>query len=154
MGEALHEILRRYDDDSIMPLAGRVHRRAEAKSKSTRGSSLIEAVDFGGHDEVTFGEAVNLVSPESDFSFAPSQQNVGVVALLFGDCANAIDEIESLFEVGELELAVKMMLVGDGPLWDASVDFLQFLAFERGNASLARNALFVGEFGHGESGPN
>jgi hypothetical protein len=102
-----------------------------------------EAVDFGGHDEVAFGETVDLVRPESDFGFAPGEEDVGMMSLLFGERTDTVDEVERLLEVGELELAVKMMLVGDGPFRDARVNLLDVLAFEWGNATFAGDAGLV-----------
>ena len=112
---------------------------------SRPGRLAGQTVDFGGHDEVTFGEAVDLVRPQGDFGFAPDQQDVGMVALLFGERADFIDEIERLLEVGKLELAVKVMLVGNIPLRYASAQLLNFFAFEGGNASAAGDALLVGK---------
>ena len=113
------------------------------------GASLrrAQAIDFRGHDEVGFGEAVDFVRPHRDLGFAPGQQNVGMMALFFGERADAIDEFQRTGEVGEAELAVNVMFVGDRPVGNALVESLEFFSFEWGDATTAGDAFFVGEFG-------
>ena len=101
-------------------------------------------VDFGGHDEVAFGEAVDLVGPESDLGFAPGEEDVGVMALLFGEGSDQIYEGEGLGEVREFERAMDMVVVGDRPGWNVLVQGFEFVALERRDAAAAGNALLVG----------
>src|SRR5580698_494679 len=104
-----------------------------------------ETVDLGGHDEVALGEAIYFVGPQSDFGFAPGEKDVGMVSLLFGERTDMVDQGEGLLEVGELELAMKVMLVGDLPLRDALVQPFNLFDVEGGNASTAGDTLLVRE---------
>ena len=57
--------------------------------------SLLEnPVDLCRHDEVTLGEAVDLLRSHCDFGFAPLQQNVGMVALFLRQRSHSIHKIE------------------------------------------------------------
>jgi len=51
------------------------------------------------------------MGPQSDFGFAPDQQDVGMVALGFRELPNPVHERERLFEVGKLELPDNVVLV-------------------------------------------
>ena len=48
-------------------------------------SGAGQAVNLGGHDEVAFGEGVDFVGPEGDFGLSPFQNEVWMMALLFGE---------------------------------------------------------------------
>ncbi len=48
-------------------------------------------IDFSGEDEITFGQAMNLVRPDFHLHLAPSEVEVRVVALLFGDFPDSVD---------------------------------------------------------------
>jgi hypothetical protein len=78
--------------------------------------SGFEAVDFRGELEIFFSDAAGIVGPGFDIHAAPGEMDVGVMALAFGDCADAVDEIERLQEIGELEGASDVMLVDDLPI--------------------------------------
>src|ERR1035437_7733949 len=80
-----------------------------------------QPVNLCRHDEIALGQAVDLVGPQRDLGLAPCQQNVRMMSLLLGQSSHAIDELERLLEVGELELAVKVMFLRDCPLGDALV---------------------------------
>src|SRR5580658_216704 len=79
----------------------------------TRSAQLV---DFGGKDEIAFGEAVDLVGPGGDFRFAPREQNIGMMSLLFGDGAHFVHERERLLEIGEREGARDVVPVDYLPL--------------------------------------
>src|SRR5664279_3863134 len=56
------------------------------------------------------------MSPERDLDLTPSQEDVGMMALLFRQCAYLIHKSEGGAEVGKLEVADDVMLVDDAPL--------------------------------------
>lgn len=70
-----------------------------------------------------------------------------MVSLLLGYCADAIDEIEGLFEVRKSEGAGEVVFVDDLPVRNFLVQFFKVGAPERRNATAARDAGFGGE-GH------
>ena len=49
-----------------------------------RCRAALQLIDFGGEDEVAFGQPVGLVRPGGDLRLPPGQKNVGVMSLLFG----------------------------------------------------------------------
>lgn len=108
----------------------------------------LELVDFGGEDEVGFGEAVDFVGPGSNFGFAPREQNIGMMALLLGELADSVDEVERLAEIGEGEDARDVMRVDDAPVRDLLGEFFEFFAGERRDATAAGDALLAGQVGH------
>jgi hypothetical protein len=67
-----------------------------------------------------------------------------MMALLLGESAHAIYEIERLLEVGKGEGARDVVLVDHAPLGNSFVERVEFFARERRNAATAWNALFVG----------
>lgn len=73
-----------------------------------------------------------------------------MMALFFGERADAIDELQRAGEVGEAELAVNVMFVGDGPVGDVLVEGFEFLPFEWHDATAAGDAFLVGEIGSHE----
>ena len=103
-----------------------------------------QSVNLCGHDEVALGEAVDLVRPKRDFGFAPGEQNVGMMPLLFGQSAQAIHEIERLLEIGKGERASDVVLVDHAPVGDDFVQRLEVLAFERRHAAAAGDTFLVG----------
>jgi len=75
-------------------------------------------VNLCSHNEIALGEAVDLVRPHRDLGFAPGQQNIRMMPLLFGERSHSIHEIKCLFEVRELEQASDVMLIDHAPLRD------------------------------------
>src|ERR1700690_4471812 len=72
-----------------------------------------------------------------------------MMSLLLGQRSHPIDELQRLFEVGELVLALNVMILDHGPPGDHVVQLFHLGSFERRNASAARHAFFVGKmFGH------
>ena len=108
---------------------------------------MLNLINFGGHDEIALGEAVDLVGPEGDFNFAPCQEDIGMMSLLLGKRADPINERKCLLEVGKSEGAAEVVFVSDVPARDFLVKVLQIDAFERGDVAAAGNAGFGGE-GH------
>jgi hypothetical protein len=83
-------------------------------------SAFVQAINLRGHNEIAFGQAIDFVRPQGDARLTPSQQNVGMMTLFFGDGADSIHEIQSLLEVWEPELAMNMVFVGDCPIRNTS----------------------------------
>ena len=65
----------------------------------------LEPIDLSREDEVTLRKAVYLVRPYCNFDPSPAEVDVGVMSLLFGELAYLIDEVQSLLEVLEPEVA-------------------------------------------------
>jgi len=70
------------------------------------------------------------VRPDSDFGFSPREQDVGMVALLLGDCAHAIHEVERLLKIRKLERAREVMLVDNLPVWKLVGEIVRVLPAE------------------------
>ena len=66
-----------------------------------------------------------------------------MMGLLFGDGAGAIDESERFGEIRESKYFVQVVLIDDFPVGQLRLERLQSIAFERRNATAARNAGFV-----------
>src|SRR5207244_13382063 len=109
------------------------------------GSRRIQLVDLGGHDEVAFSKAVDLVGPQRNFGAAPGQQNVGVMTLLLGYLAHSIYKIQGLPEIRKCEISGEVVLVDHLPHWHFLPQISEFLALERRHAAPARNAGFTGQ---------
>src|SRR5688500_13639766 len=76
---------------------------------------LVESLDLRGHDEVAFGQAVDLVGPEQYLHLTPANVQVRVVPLLLGDQRQRVDEINRLDEVFELERPGEPLLLVELP---------------------------------------
>lgn len=74
-----------------------------------------DSVDARRQYEIAFRQAVDFMGVSGDFRTAPSQQNIGVVALFFGDRAREIDEIQRLLKIGETKDPVQMVVIDDLP---------------------------------------
>src|SRR5437868_1360988 len=68
---------------------------------------LEEPVDLRGQDEIILVQPADLVRPERQVDFVPVNGDVGMVALLLRDLRDAIDELDGLLEILELEAPVK-----------------------------------------------
>src|ERR1035441_2612348 len=111
-------------------------------------TGLEELIDLRGHDEVRLGQSIHRVRPERDLDLAPSQQDVGMMALLLGESANSIHESESGLKIGELEGAHDVMLVDDVPLRrlrQLTMKIRKFFTLQRRNAAVAGDAFLVCE---------
>ena len=113
---------------------------AEQKSD---GLSPAHPIDFCGHNKVALGEPIDFVGPESDFSFSPRQENIRMVAFVFGHFANSIYKFQRLLEIGEAKLPVDVVLVGDRPLGNTLVKLFEFISSNGRRAPAAGHAFFV-----------
>jgi len=80
------------------------------------------------------------VRPEGDVDFAPSESDVRVVALFFGDSTDFIHERKGVLEIWERELARDVVLVDDAPVGQLMAEVVKLLAFEGGHAATAGDA--------------
>src|SRR5467141_2101926 len=96
-----------------------------AWSRETSGWNLV---DLGGHDEIAFGQAVDAVRPQRDFHFAPREQNVGMMALLFREDSDAVHEVERLLEIWKFEGARAVVFVDDLPVGKLVAETMEFVA--------------------------
>jgi hypothetical protein len=51
------------------------------------------------------------MGPQSDFNFAPSEQNVGMVTLLLGDATDSIYKVQGLLEIRKREGASDVVFI-------------------------------------------
>src|ERR1035437_7419359 len=101
----------------------------------------MQSVDFGGKNKIALGQAVDLVGPNLDFDLAPRQVQVGMVPLLFGNRAHAVDKVQGRPEIGEPVRLRQMMLIHHLPAGQLRQHFPQLLAFEWRDATPARHAM-------------
>ena len=72
-----------------------------------------------------------------------------MVAFFLRDITHSIHKIERLLEIWEAEFTVDVMLIGDGPLGDISVEILQLFSTKWRHASSAGHAILVSQvFSH------
>jgi hypothetical protein len=79
------------------------------------------------------------VGPRRDLDFAPSEQNVGMMALLLGNFANSIYKSQSGLKVRKFVGAREMVFVDDFPLCrlrQLLMNFLELVALQRRNTDL------------------
>lgn len=112
------------------------------------GESLRELIDLGGHDEIAFRQAIDLMCPERDFRAPPGQQDVGMVSLLFGNFARAVDELQGLPKIRKAELSCEVMLVNYLPLWYLLVQLGELFAFQGRNTTTAGYTGLCGQVSH------
>ena len=88
----------------------------------------MDPVDLRGEDEVVLAEAVDGVGVDGDLGPAPRDAEVRVVALLLGDAADPVREVQGSDEVVESELPGDVVLIdGLPPLVDPVQVRLQLL---------------------------
>ena len=76
-------------------------------------SILSNLVDFGGDDEVVLVKAADFMGKEFDFHLALMVKvKIGVVAFLFGDSADSVNEDERLFKIFKGELFGDFVRIG------------------------------------------
>ena len=102
-------------------------------------SDLSRLIDFGSKDEVALSEPVDLVCPDLDLSFAPRQVDIGMMALVLGNGAGTVHEVESGLEIRKLEFFFDVMIVHDVPIVDLSRQWFDLLGRQRWHATSARN---------------
>jgi hypothetical protein len=88
----------------------------------------LELVDLGGKYEIAFAETVDLVRPRGDFSFAPGEQDIRVVPLLFGKLSDFIHENQRLAKIRKRKRASDVVPVHNLPLRHFCSQRLKFLA--------------------------
>jgi len=71
----------------------------------------LDCVDFGGQNEIVFGETIDGVSPQFYFDIAPAKFDVGMVAFGFGLGADFVYKIERPLEVFEFKIFDKVAIV-------------------------------------------
>ena len=124
-----------------------MHGAADHSSKARfrfGGGLLTQSIHLGGEHEVVFGEAVYCMSEEGEAYFAPGEEDVGVVALLFGELADLVGEGERFTEVFEGELLMQVMLVHHGPAGpQLAGESCEFAAFQGRDSAFARNTVFL-----------
>ena len=90
-------------------------------------------IDLGRKNKIALGQSIDFVGPERNFSFAPSQQNIRMMPLLFGNRTYAIDEVQCFLEVRKSISARDVMFVDGFPLRHMLQQLAQFLTFDRRN---------------------
>src|SRR5579864_3849321 len=105
---------------------------------------MLQLVDLRRQDEVALGGAVDLVSTCRDGGLSPSQQDVGMMSLLFGDGADAVHEIEGLLEIRERERARNVVLVHHCPVRKLMAQIVQVGSLESRHVAAAGNAGLAG----------
>jgi hypothetical protein len=108
---------------------------------------LSQLIDLRGQDEIRFGQSIHGVRPGRDLDLAPSEENVGMMALLFGQFANPIYKSQSRLEIGEFVGANQVMLVDDCPLprfRQLTMNFCKLVSLQRRLTAAAGDAISVG----------
>ena len=67
--------------------------------------SSLESFNLRRHDEITLGEAIDLMRPKLHFDFSPCQQNVRMMTLFLRQRSDAIDQLQRLREIRKLYIA-------------------------------------------------
>jgi hypothetical protein len=100
---------------------------AEKLSSSEAGRAR-DLVDLCGENEIAFCEAVDLVRPDRHCNLAPAQENVGMMALLFGDGADGLHEFQSADEIGKVKAFLDVMLFNHFPARQLPRQLLKLLS--------------------------
>ena len=108
----------------------------------------LEFVDLRGENEVTLGEAVDLVRPDLNLRDAPAKTDVRMVTLLLREIADTVHEVERVAKVREAVGLLEMVLINDLPAFQLRREFGDFVGAERWDAATAGNALFACKFTH------
>src|ERR1700722_7437253 len=117
--------------------------RERFEDGSKTSLAFLQAVDLGGHNKIALGQAVDLVRPHRDFSFAPRKKDIGMMSLFFGQFSNLVYEIQGLFEIGKLKLTRQMMLGDHVPLRNGFEQVLQFSPRDRRHPAAAGNTFLI-----------
>lgn len=88
---------------------------------------------------------------DRDLGVAPAKPYIRVMALLLGQRAHALDELQSRPKVPKTKLAPQMMPLDDFPIRDLTREPPEFIARERRRIAPARLASYVGEVFYGLS---
>lgn len=76
---------------------------------------LGKGVDLCRQDKITLRQAIDLMSPDGDFDFAPAKTDIGMVVFLLRNFCDTVYQIERRTEVSQLELFPKMMIINHFP---------------------------------------
>src|SRR5208282_2608509 len=131
--------------------------KAECKTAAVREScprsSVVnvlcdsdEPVNLCCQNEIRLRQPIHRVRPGCDLDLAPSQQNVGMMALLLGQCANSIHKGEGRQEIGELVGAHEVMFLDDVPpprFFQLLMNLRKFLSLQRWDTAAAGDAFLV-----------
>src|SRR5690348_5815761 len=91
------------------------------------------------------------MGPQSDFNFAPREQDIRVMPLLLGHASDSIDKIQGLLEIRKGECTSDVMLVHYlpvRPFGELSVQVSKLFSFERRHSPTAWHTSFAGKFRH------
>lgn len=120
------------------------------------GEGGEELVDFGGADEVVFGETADGVGGVAHRDLVVAEVDVGVVVFAVGDEGGGVYEGEGFVVVFEFEGTVEDV-VDDGPVGDFGEEEIDLGVGEGGGAggeglafSFAESGGHGGPFGKGE----
>jgi len=109
----------------------------------------IQSVNLRSHDEVAFGQTVDLVRPERDFHAAPGEINVRMMTLLFREFADFVGEGERFAKVFEGKVFLQVMAVYDLPMVaQLPLQLSQRLSLQGRNSAFARDTILFRKFTH------
>jgi hypothetical protein len=112
-----------------------------------------QPIGFGGEDEVAFGKAIDLVSPDGQPDLPPGQIDVGVVPLLLSEVPDPISEVECCAKILETKLLLEVVIFHNPPVVAQSSQQVVKLRSPQGRRStFTWNALKHGQVAH--SGPS
>ncbi len=81
--------------------------------------------------------------PDRDLGFAPAEADIGMVALLFRQCADPIDEREAFAKVPERIGFLQVMFIDGLPPFQLLQQLFDLRTGQRGHTTLARYALWL-----------
>src|SRR5712691_1580037 len=131
---------------SVSPYSATRPCRRQGSGTPGGGLGRKEPIALRGEDEVALGQAVDLVRPDLHHHLPPGELQVGVVPLLLGHGADAVDEGQRALEVPKLvRLAQVLVAHGLPTRLELAEQFRDPLGADRRHASAAGYALLVGE---------
>jgi hypothetical protein len=123
---------------------GKLPKEGFGRSFLKLSKELDQLVDLRCQNEVRLSQPVNGMRPGRDLDLAPAQQNVGMMALLFGDLADATHESQGRLEIRKLEAADDVMLVDNLPqrrFGQLTMELCELGRLEGRHAAAAGNAV-------------
>src|SRR6266568_3350581 len=78
-------------------------------------SAVQQSIDLRSHDEIAFGQTIDLVGPNRDFHSAPREINVGMMTLFLCQCADFVGKSQCFAEIFEGEILLQVMPVNHLP---------------------------------------
>ena len=81
-----------------------------------RSPDSEEQVNLRGQNEIRLGQPIHCMRPGRNFDLTPSDQDVGMMALLLGQSANVIHKSQGGLKVRDFVSAHEVVLVDDVPL--------------------------------------